>query len=241
MRPQLTSYSPRPFPSSLLLACGFLSGLSGLSALPGCGMSSGVFVAESDAPDDSDSMPAPKPMDGGTTDEGGSNGASGRPNHSRMVSLPCGTGPGCDPSDLGGESCETLGLGKGTLLCNTSTCTYETMLCQGLGELAPCGTGPGCDTSNLGGATCESLGMPTGVLACDPVTCAYDTAGCIAMAGLLAGGLFGATGATDADGGTAVFGAGLFGGTAAGGLFGAGTFGGTPGVPGAAAADEEAP
>jgi len=244
MRPQLTLHPPRPFSLSRLLACAVLS--CGLGCgLAGCGMSSGVFVAESDAPDDGDTMPSPKPMDGGTSnDEGGSNGSSGRPDRQPVVRLPCGTGTGCDPSDLGGETCETLGLGKGTLLCNTSTCTFETQLCNGLGELPPCGTGPGCDTTNLGGATCESLGMPTGVLACDPVTCAYDTAGCIAMTGLLAGGLFGGgTTTTDADGGVAFFGGGLFGGTAAGGLFGAGggTFGGVPGVPGAAAADEAAP
>ena len=246
MRPQLSSHHPRFSSLSRLLVCGSFVGLAGFSGLPGCGMSSGVFVAESDAPDDdADAMPSPKPMDAGSSDQAGSNGdgTTGRPSREPTVRLPCGTGPGCDPSDLGGETCETLGLGKGTLLCNTSTCTFETQLCNGLGELPPCGSGPGCDTTNLAGATCESLGMPAGVLSCDPVTCAYDTSGCIAMAGLLAGGLFGGgLPTTDADGGVPTFGGtaagGLFGGTAAGGLFG-GTAGG--GLFGAAAADDETP
>lgn len=241
MRPQLSSHHPRSFSLSRLLVCGSFVGLAGLA---GCGMSSGVFVAESDAPDDdADAAPSAKPMDGGTSASSGSNGGgtTGRPTREPTVRLSCGTGPGCDPSDLGGETCETLGLGKGTLLCNTSTCTFETQLCDGLGELPPCGSGPGCDTTNLAGASCESLGMPAGVLSCDPVTCAYDTSGCIAMAGLLAGGLFGGgVPATDADGGVATFGAGLFGGTAAGGLFGGtGTAGG--GLFGAAAADDATP
>ena len=243
MRPTLSEN-----PLSSLLHPSFVCGLLLLACSSGCGMSSGLFVAESDAPDDgADDAPGGKPKDAGiregdaggdagTGSVGSGSGSAGDP----VRRLPCGTGPGCDPSDLGGESCQTLGLGQGTLLCNTSTCTFETQLCQGLGELPPCGSGPGCDTTKLGGATCESLGMPAGVLSCDPVTCAYDTSGCIAAApgllggGLLGGGLFGGATATDEDGGTAPF----FGG--GGGLFGT-AGGGLGGIPGAAAEPTRTP
>jgi hypothetical protein len=231
MRPQLYSNTLSSF--LFVLTCGVLA-----CAPAGCGMSSSLFVAESDAPDALDVSNGRTPQDGGAGkdedpdggDKGGVGTGSGR---DPVRQLPCGTGPGCDPSDLGGETCHTLGLGAGTLLCNTSTCTFETQLCQGLGELPPCGSGPGCDTTKLGGATCESLGMPAGVLTCDPVTCAYDTSGCIATTpGLLAGGLFGTGTTTDEDGGVAQFGGGLFGTAGGGGLFG--TAGGGGGLFGTA-------
>lgn len=95
----------------------------------------------------------------------------------------CGTGGNCDPIDLGGESCESLGLGGGMLLCDPTSCTFVVSLCVGLGTEIPrlgppCGTGPGCDPADLGDNSCESLGLGAGVLSCDPLTCMFDTSMC---------------------------------------------------------------
>lgn len=146
--------------------------------------------------------------------------------------VPCGYGGDCDPRDLGGETCNTLGLGEGQLLCDPVTCTYSLAFCGGLpreqSQNRPCGTGPGCDPDDLGGQSCQSLGLAAGVLGCDPQTCELDTSLC--------GVTFGApidedagTGPED-DAGTPTtfggFGGGNFGGfgggNAGGGFFGGG-------------------
>lgn len=202
----------------------------------GCGVTSPLFIAESDQGLDDTKMGG-----GGRTDassrsmDGGANSGTGQATGPRRAP-PCGTGSGCDPSDLGGESCDSLGLGSGQLLCDSTSCTFAVGLCKGLGKLPPCGSGVGCDPTNFGTITCETLGLAAGELACNAAACTLDTSGCGPGAGTgglagLAGGLAGLFGATDADGGTT--GGGLFGGTAGGGLFGGtaggGLFGGTPG------------
>lgn len=137
---------------------------------------------------------------------------------------PCGTGPGCDPTNLGGETCESLGAGSGRLLCDSTTCLFELGLCDGLpGDASvgrPCGTGPGCNTDDLGGESCTSLGMQSGVLACDPETCQFDTSLCGP------GGPTGGLGGGNNNGGDS--GGGLFGGGMGGGgsFFGGNFFGG---------------
>ncbi len=99
----------------------------------------------------------------------------------------CGDGainqPGelCDGLDLAGASCETLGLGTGTLACNAS-CGLDTSSCTGP---PVCGDGEinqateACDGLDFGALTCESLGLGPGDLACTS-ECSLDTLGCSA-------------------------------------------------------------
>jgi hypothetical protein len=47
----------------------------------------------------------------------------------------CGNGmvdPGeeCDGTNLGGQSCTSLGMGTGILQCNTAMCTYDNSMCS---------------------------------------------------------------------------------------------------------------
>ena len=89
-------------------------------------------------------------------------------------------GEDCDGTDLGGATCESLGLGEGTLRCNTN-CTFDTSGC----ELVPvCGNNVRegnevCDGHDLGGETCDSLGYyEGGVLGCSDDCMDFDTSGC---------------------------------------------------------------
>jgi hypothetical protein len=43
-------------------------------------------------------------------------------------------GEDCDGTELGGETCESLGEGTGTLGCDPMTCTYDTSMCTGNGS-----------------------------------------------------------------------------------------------------------
>jgi hypothetical protein len=165
--------------------------------------------------------PPPPPKDAGMVDEDpmDSGVIVAEPPPKRP---PCGTGPGCDPTDLGGETCESLGAGSGRLLCDSVTCLFELGLCDGLPQDAsvgrPCGTGPGCNMDDLGGETCVSLGMQAGTLRCDEETCMYDTSLCGPGGGLGgAGGLFGGGSGAGNNG---------EGGSGAGSFFGGNFFGG---------------
>jgi hypothetical protein len=46
---------------------------------------------------------------------------------------PCGNGGMCNPNNLGGETCQGLGMGEGILACDSVTCTYDTSMCEGVG------------------------------------------------------------------------------------------------------------
>jgi hypothetical protein len=173
-----------------LSACGVTSPLATEATTSGDTSASDAGAGDtgtgSEPTGEPDAPPPASPDAGATTDE-----------PDTKVAPPCGTGPGCDPSDFGGETCESLGLGDGRLLCDPTTCTIIVALCDGLGTDTPslgppCGTGPGCDPSDLGDETCSSLGMGTGVLACDPVTCLFDTSMCSGGGG--GGGTGGGTG-----------------------------------------------
>jgi len=87
-------------------------------------------------------------------------------------------GEECDGTNLGGATCESLGLGTGSLAC-TGACSYDTTGCIA----TDCGngtidTGEECDGTELGGATCEGEGYPLGgTLECTP-GCTLDLSGC---------------------------------------------------------------
>jgi len=200
----------RSLRSWLVLATIIASGCSSSSPL--------VWSAADELDDDDDEVltevpnPPPPPSDAGQVPVVGMDSSVVGEEPKKP---PCGSGPGCDPTDLGGESCESLGAGSGKLLCDTTTCLFELGLCDGLPRDAsvgrPCGTGPGCNTDDLGGETCSSLGMQSGVLGCDPETCQFDTSLC---------------GPGGGNGGAgALFGGGN-GGGGTGGFFGGGFFGG---------------
>jgi hypothetical protein len=85
----------------------------------------------------------------------------------------------CEPLDLGGVSCLSLGYTGGTLACST-TCSYDISGCSGSGV---CGNhivdlNEDCDGDDIGSASCESVGLGTGNLSCSS-TCSFDTSECI--------------------------------------------------------------
>lgn len=85
------------------------------------------------------------------------------------------TGEECDGADLGGASCESLGMTGTGLTCRAS-CTYDRSACTGCGN----GTleiGEGCDGDDFGTQTCANLGFTAGTLGCT-TTCTVDLSGC---------------------------------------------------------------
>ena len=89
-------------------------------------------------------------------------------------------GEQCEGDDLAAETCETLGLGAGTLGCNAA-CRYDTSACENdieCGDGVIIGRFEDCEGADLDGQTCASLGYYGGDLACDAYTCAFDLAGC---------------------------------------------------------------
>ena len=81
----------------------------------------------------------------------------------------------CDGTDLGGQSCATMGYDGGMLGCNPD-CTFDTNGCYDCGD-AMIDPGEACDGGNLGGETCVGLGFDGGTLTCSPI-CAFDTSNC---------------------------------------------------------------
>ncbi len=89
-------------------------------------------------------------------------------------------GEECDGLDFGGRTCESLGLGQGTLVC-TKDCRIDSSGCVS----STCGDGVAdhgedCDGDDLRGKDCESLGYAGGVLSCDG-ECRFDTTGCYVL------------------------------------------------------------
>ncbi len=89
----------------------------------------------------------------------------------------------CEGEDLNGETCESRGMGEGTLVCDPDTCRLDVSGCENL-----CGNGvvdgeEQCDGDDLGGKTCESLNLGDGTLRCIPDTCSFDTASCFLPCG----------------------------------------------------------
>jgi hypothetical protein len=117
-------------------------------AFSACGVSSGL----SDEPQGnlpgalSDNMdPGSDPAGDGDGDAGDGDGdgdagdgdsatGSGMPDEPPP---PCGDGTEtCNPDDLGGETCQSLGAFGGTLACDPVTCTYDMSMCIGGGANA---------------------------------------------------------------------------------------------------------
>lgn len=91
-------------------------------------------------------------------------------------------GEQCDGEDLDGESCQGLGFSQGQLLCDPSTCRFDTGQCSNEGQ-AVCGNdikenGEQCDGDDLGGASCKSLGYINGSLSCLAGLCRLDATDC---------------------------------------------------------------
>lgn len=85
-------------------------------------------------------------------------------------------GEDCDQSELGMGSCQSLGFDTGRLVCNPTTCRYDTALC-----VKRCGNGvldlgESCD-GTLGLERCATWGFN----ACTD-TCTIDTRHCVASA-----------------------------------------------------------
>ena len=90
-------------------------------------------------------------------------------------------GEQCDGAALGGQDCQSLGLGYdgGTLTCAVN-CTFNTAAC----ELPTCGngtldSGEQCDGVLLGGETCDTVGAYIGGTLLCLGSCAFDVNGCI--------------------------------------------------------------
>ena len=93
-------------------------------------------------------------------------------------------GEACDGFDLGGQTCEGVGLGAGTLAC-TAQCTLDTSGCS---DPPVCGDDlrnqsfEVCDGTDLAAETCESLGFASGTLDCANDCLSFDVSGCNAEA-----------------------------------------------------------
>ncbi len=87
-------------------------------------------------------------------------------------------GEQCDQTELGNQSCLSLGYYGGTLSCNEA-CQLDVSSCEAQGR---CGDGvlqedhEECDGELLGGLTCDSFGYYGGQLACSD--CEFDLGGC---------------------------------------------------------------
>jgi hypothetical protein len=192
------------------------------SWLTGCGMRS-VLEEDVDGAD-----PATLDSDGVGGSGAGSGGASG---------VPCGKGGMCNPENLDGFTCASLGAGSGVLSCDPVTCTFDLSMCSGEG--IGIGTGSGNNGNGTQGGTGGSLPGLGGAGTGGTVPGGTAGSGNTGMGGMGGGagtgGLFGgAAGTGGFFGGGAGTGAGtggFFGGGAgSGGFFGGGGTAGTGGL-----------
>ena len=90
----------------------------------------------------------------------------------------------CEPTDLDGKTCESLGFGDGTLGCQENCLEFDTSQC---GASATCGDNKidgtdVCDGDDLGGETCITQGFEPGTLKCQANCAGFDTSECGASA-----------------------------------------------------------
>ncbi len=89
----------------------------------------------------------------------------------------------CDGSDLGGQTCPSLGFGPGTLRCSPG-CTFDTSACSPApfcGDGARNQSGEFCDGADLAGQTCAALGFSGGTLGCSS-SCTFNASACTGTA-----------------------------------------------------------
>ncbi|MBU1239998.1 hypothetical protein KJ865_09830, partial [Myxococcota bacterium] len=86
----------------------------------------------------------------------------------------------CDGTDLGGESCTSLGYHGGDLLCD-SLCEFDLTSCEAEGicgdNTADIFYDEACDGTDLNNKTCLDFGLRAGTLECNG-ECQFDTTGC---------------------------------------------------------------
>ena len=94
---------------------------------------------------------------------------------------PCGNnnledGEDCDGGVDNSVTCQSLGLGVGTVRCS-NLCKFETSFCVvcGDGKINP--NLEECEGSDFEGETCENLGFTEGALTCN-AECKIDSSGC---------------------------------------------------------------
>ena len=118
-------------------------------------------------------------VDGSGTQEDGSESAASTGIGEGGDLPPCGDGGDCNPEDLGGESCGSLGAGFGSLSCDPATCTFDLSMCvsgdtanQGgtSGGSLPGGTG-GSGTPMFGGGGGGTAEGCTGSCQCNNASC----------------------------------------------------------------------
>jgi hypothetical protein len=167
----------------------------------GCGMRTSI-QAEADTVDDEDPMPE-----------------AGTP-----PLRPCGYGLPCDPTDIGGRTCESLGLARGVVSCDPDTCNLDISGCGGgaidAGNPNPVGTGTPGTPGLFGGAGAPAPGTP-GLFGG-----ASDGGAFFGGGGATDGGFFGGTFGGGANDGGGFFGGNFGGGANDGGGFFGGNFGG---------------
>jgi hypothetical protein len=172
-----------------------LAAMTGLVALSGCGMRTSIEA-------DADRDPGDDPFG-----EGGTRRA-------------CGFGPPCDPANLGGRSCESLGFTSGVVGCDPDTCSLDLSGCTGVpGDGGPVGPGaPG--SPGLFGAGGTSGSGVFGAGQSGFFGAGLGDGGFFGAGNFPDGGFFGAGNDPDEDGGvdeggggsTGFFGSGFFGG-----------------------------
>lgn len=70
----------------------------------------------------------------------------------------------CDPNNLGGQTCSSLGAGSGTLLCDPVTCSFDRSMCTGTGTQGGGGLGAllGAFARGQGGRAAMGMNMGMG-------------------------------------------------------------------------------
>jgi len=83
----------------------------------------------------------------------------------------------CDGSDLGGQTCVSLGHVGGTLACDSDCADFDDTGCHSCGD-SIIQIPELCDATNVGGITCRDMGYMSGTLACTADCLAHDISGC---------------------------------------------------------------
>ena len=83
----------------------------------------------------------------------------------------------CDGTELGGQTCLSLGHLDGTLACDADCADFDEGGCHSCGDVV-IQIPEICDASNLGGLTCRDVGFASGTLACAEDCLSHVTTDC---------------------------------------------------------------